>query len=134
MSVKLPWQKTEQSTDAATTAGSTKVELPDTQHNAEVKTEAKAENKLPKGYTPPKGRPTPKRIDQEIKRGVVRDPNAATPAGQPPNIISRAQWGADEGMRGGMPARRQPRRQQAPPHEDGRQAQRFYRRTLLGAH
>lgn len=80
MSVKLPWQKTEQSTDAATTAGSTKVELPASHHSAEVKTEAKAENKLPKGYTPPKGRPTPKRIDQEIKRGVVRDPNAATPA------------------------------------------------------
>lgn len=38
--------------------------------------------KLPKGYTPPKGRPTPKRIDQEIKRGVVRDPNALTPAQQ----------------------------------------------------
>ena len=72
MSVKLPWQKTEQSTDAAITAGSTKVELPDTHHSADVKTEAKAENKLPKGYTPPKGRPTPKRIDQEIKRGVVR--------------------------------------------------------------
>lgn len=36
----------------------------------------------PKGYTPPKGKPTPKRIDQEIKRGVVRDPNALTPAQQ----------------------------------------------------
>lgn len=35
--------------------------------------------KLPKGYTPPKGRPTPKRHDQEVKRGVVRDPNAMTP-------------------------------------------------------
>lgn len=33
---------------------------------------------LPKGYTPPKGRPTPKRHDQEVKRGVVRDPNAMT--------------------------------------------------------
>lgn len=31
---------------------------------------------LPKGYTPPKGRPTPKRHEQEVKRGVVRDPNA----------------------------------------------------------
>ncbi|GJF13246.1 N-acetylmuramoyl-L-alanine amidase [Mycolicibacterium cyprinidarum] len=30
-------------------------------------------------------------------------PNAATPPGQPPNIISRAQWGADEGMRCGEP-------------------------------
>lgn len=72
MSVKLPWQKTEQSADAA--QGSTKVELP------EAEQVEQAEKKLPKGYTPPKGRPTPKRIDQEIKRGVVRDPNAATPA------------------------------------------------------
>jgi uncharacterized protein with LGFP repeats len=30
-------------------------------------------------------------------------PNAATPPGQPPNIINRAQWGADEGMRCGEP-------------------------------
>ena len=30
-------------------------------------------------------------------------PNAATPAGQPPHIINRAQWGADEGMRCGDP-------------------------------
>lgn len=36
------------------------------------------EPKLPKGYTPPKGRPTPKRHEQEIKRGVVRDPNAVS--------------------------------------------------------
>lgn len=68
MSVKLPWQKTEQSADAA--QGSTKVELP------EAEQVEQAEKKLPKGYTPPKGRPTPKRHDQEVKRGVVRDPNA----------------------------------------------------------
>nr|WP_256477984.1 DUF3043 domain-containing protein [Corynebacterium stercoris] len=43
---------------------------------------AQAAPKLPKGYTPPKGRPTPKRHDQEVKRGVVRDPNALTPAQQ----------------------------------------------------
>lgn len=30
-------------------------------------------------------------------------PNAATPAGQPPHIINRAEWGADEGMRCGEP-------------------------------
>ncbi|ORB30730.1 N-acetylmuramoyl-L-alanine amidase [Mycolicibacterium parafortuitum] len=30
-------------------------------------------------------------------------PNALTPAGQPPHIINRAQWGADEGMRCGEP-------------------------------
>lgn len=42
--------------------------------------EAKPEPTYPKGYTPPKGRPTPKRQDQEIKRGVLRDPDALTPA------------------------------------------------------
>lgn len=71
--VKLPWQKSEQNAGA----GSTKVELPEA---SSPTAEPQAEAKLPKGYTPPKGRPTPKRIDQEIKRGVVRDPNAATPA------------------------------------------------------
>ncbi len=30
-------------------------------------------------------------------------PSAATPPGVPPNIISRAQWGADESMRCGVP-------------------------------
>jgi uncharacterized protein with LGFP repeats len=34
---------------------------------------------------------------------LVPLPNAATPAGQPPHIINRAQWGADEGMRCGEP-------------------------------
>lgn len=39
-----------------------------------------AEQPLPKGYTPPKGKPTPKRRDQEISRGVIRDPNYLSPA------------------------------------------------------
>ncbi|MCA7022258.1 hypothetical protein LGL74_13655, partial [Staphylococcus aureus] len=30
-------------------------------------------------------------------------PNAATPPGQPPSIINRAAWGADESMRCGEP-------------------------------
>ncbi|QRZ06706.1 N-acetylmuramoyl-L-alanine amidase [Mycolicibacterium austroafricanum] len=34
---------------------------------------------------------------------LVPLPNAATPAGQPPRIINRAEWGADEGMRCGEP-------------------------------
>ncbi|GAB3081387.1 DUF3043 domain-containing protein [Corynebacterium aquatimens] len=63
--MKLPWKKDE--TAASSASGSTKVELPET---------PKEEKKLPKGYTPPKGRPTPKRHDQEVKRGVVRDKNA----------------------------------------------------------
>ena len=33
-----------------------------------------------KGYTPPKGRPTPKRNEQEIARGVRRHPNGASEA------------------------------------------------------
>lgn len=33
-----------------------------------------------KGYTPPKGRPTPKRVEQEIARGVRRDPSGMTDA------------------------------------------------------
>lgn len=70
--VKLPWQKPEQEASG----GSTKVELPE----AESAAPAPEEQKYPKGYTPPKGRPTPKRHDQEVKRGVVRDPNALTPA------------------------------------------------------
>lgn len=34
---------------------------------------------------------------------LVPLPNALTPAGQPPRIINRAEWGADEGMRCGEP-------------------------------
>lgn len=74
--VKLPWQKSEQTAEA----GSTTAELPQTDNAPAADTPEAAEQKLPKGYTPPKGKPTPKRLDQEIKRGVVRDPNAATPA------------------------------------------------------
>ena len=75
--VKLPWQK------SASNGGSTTSEQPqsageDAAQNAQGSTEATP--KYPKGYTPPKGRPTPKRVDQEIKRGVVRDPNALSPA------------------------------------------------------
>ena len=80
--MKLPWQKTE-NTKAA--AGSTKIELPQSTAGTSEPVDAattREEKKLPKGYTPPKGRPTPKRIEQEVKRGVVRDPNALTPAQQ----------------------------------------------------
>nr|WP_202880070.1 DUF3043 domain-containing protein [Corynebacterium lujinxingii] len=72
--VKLPWQKNEE----AGGSGSSKIELPG-RDDAPAVAEP-AEKQYPKGYTPPKGRPTPKRLDQEIKRGVVRDPNAASPA------------------------------------------------------
>ena len=75
--VKLPWQK------PAPTGGSTKIEQPESAgEDAAQSTQVSADQapKHPKGYTPPKGRPTPKRVDQEIKRGVVRDPNALSPA------------------------------------------------------
>ena len=39
----------------------------------------------------------------ETPADLVPLPNAATPPGQPPHIINRAQWGADEGMRCGGP-------------------------------
>jgi uncharacterized protein with LGFP repeats len=39
----------------------------------------------------------------EAPPDLVPMPNAATPAGQPPRIINRAEWGADEGMRCGEP-------------------------------
>lgn len=81
--MKLPWEKREQST------GSSKVELPKAANEPSAELAAEATNepsaeakKRPKGYTPPKGRPTPKRHDQEVARGVIRDPNALTPAQQ----------------------------------------------------
>ncbi|WNG87333.1 N-acetylmuramoyl-L-alanine amidase [Mycobacterium sp. ITM-2016-00317] len=39
----------------------------------------------------------------EAPSDLLPMPNAATPAGQPPRIINRAEWGADEGMRCGEP-------------------------------
>lgn len=71
--MKLPWQKSETAADAETLSTDT---------SAETAAAAEPEPQYPKGYTPPKGKPTPKRHDQEVKRGVVRDPNAATPAQQ----------------------------------------------------
>lgn len=73
--MKLPWQKSDApaADDQAGNGGSTKLDLGGSDKN-------KDERPLPKGYTPPKGRPTPKRHDQEVKRGVVRDPNAMTRA------------------------------------------------------
>ena len=68
--MKLPWQKSDAPKAPASTNSST----------PEPTTASEPEKKLPKGYTPPKGRPTPKRHEQEIKRGVVRDPNAMSRA------------------------------------------------------
>lgn len=48
--------------------------------NSDESTPAKASH--PRGYTPPKGRPTPRRRDVEIERGIIRDPNAPVSAAQ----------------------------------------------------
>lgn len=71
--MKLPWQKAQQSSESSA--------APADDNASESSASSK---KLPKGYTPPKGRPTPKRADQEVARGVRRDPNAlsAAQAGQ----------------------------------------------------
>ncbi|WKK61874.1 DUF3043 domain-containing protein [Corynebacterium sp. P3-F1] len=83
--MKLPWQKSDApaADDAAANGGSTKLDLggsskPFTSEAGQTAKKNVGEDgkPLPKGYTPPKGRPTPKRHDQEVKRGVVRDPNA----------------------------------------------------------
>ncbi|WP_257158564.1 DUF3043 domain-containing protein [Corynebacterium cystitidis] len=74
--MKLPWQKKDD-----TKSGSTSLGLNDsTNPSPESTSPTNAQRPLPKGYTPPKGRPTPKRREQEIARGVVRDPNALSPA------------------------------------------------------
>lgn len=71
MCVKLPWDKNKQSSgtkgDASAASSADQVEAatgPGTDAGA-------GEQKLPKGYTPPKGRPTPKRRDVELERGII---------------------------------------------------------------
>lgn len=66
--MKLPWQK---STSESDKSGS---------NLSETNQAGAADKPLPKGYTPPKGRPTPTRREQEIQRGVIRDPNAMSTA------------------------------------------------------
>ena len=65
--MKLPWQK-----DDKTSTEPAPVQAKD---QAEVQEEPQR-----KGYTPPKGRPTPKRAEQEIARGVKRDPHGMSDA------------------------------------------------------
>ena len=70
--MKLPWQKSDESSPVEPT--STPTPSP-----AEPKSPAPAH---PTGYTPPKGRPTPKRREGEIERGIIRDPRAPRSAAQ----------------------------------------------------
>lgn len=69
--VKNPWKKDKTPADQSAEAA------------ANTTADSAAEEKaapLPKGYTPPKGRPTPKRRDVEIAKGVIRGNQPADPA------------------------------------------------------
>lgn len=75
VNVKLPWQKTENSAGSGSTPASALIG-----ETEQAERTGQAGQPLPKGYTPPKARPTPKRREQEIERGVIRDPHRQTPA------------------------------------------------------
>lgn len=90
--MKFPWQKSENASDPAVPADAGDV--------TDAGADDSAAQRVPKGYTPPKAKPTPKRRDREIERGVIRDPNAATAAqaGQRrkelKNSMSKEEWKA----------------------------------------
>ncbi|MEJ4099361.1 DUF3043 domain-containing protein [Corynebacterium mastitidis] len=69
--MKLPWHSTSDSTPAATarpaSSGVKGAEAP-----AAPEGSGEPSARLPKGYTAPKGRPTPKRKEVEMERGVIR--------------------------------------------------------------
>lgn len=91
LSVKLPWQQDNSPTPDSTSPAAGKPVEP---------AASNAAPSYPKGYTPPKGRPTPKRAEQEIARGVKRDPNALSPAQahqhrkELKKSMSKAEWKA----------------------------------------
>lgn len=78
--MKLPWQKSDDNTAAEATAAEAGNEL-----DSARMTETEAEPQR-KGYTPPKGRPTPKRREVEIERGVIR---ASSPGQSPQGVRAR---------------------------------------------
>lgn len=91
--VKLPWQKPQQneaseSADSASStdgAGSRDRSVSARSNSAQPESAESGAHQseqpdLPKGYTPKKNKPTPSRKEQEIRRGVRRDPNGALPA------------------------------------------------------
>ena len=86
--MKLPWQKSDgdgaESTDPANgtaeSGGSTKVTGGAARDDSAGSTPGDEPTAYPKGYTPPKGRPTPTRREREIERGVIRDPDAMSAA------------------------------------------------------
>ncbi|WP_370513878.1 DUF3043 domain-containing protein [Corynebacterium sp. zg331] len=68
--MKLPWRNT-----------SAPAHRDDSRENAPLPQEP-AEVPLPKGYTPPKGRPTPRRKEVELERGVIRGASMAPTTAQ----------------------------------------------------
>lgn len=76
MSVKLPWQKSD---DTAPTEGDALGSAENTVSNSTNTNSEKPSPKRPKGYTPPKGRPTPKRRERELERGIVRPASGSLP-------------------------------------------------------
>ena len=80
--MKFPWQKSDgagtDSPEVADNDASTTAAAGETAAGGDGA--AAEQTSYPKGYTPPKGQATPKRRDQEIQRGVIRDPNAMSTA------------------------------------------------------
>lgn len=86
--VKLPWQKpqntkadnSDKSTTSADNKSSSAPSNSAQSSPAQANSASAEQTDLPKGYTPKKNKPTPSRKEQEIRRGVRRDPNGASPA------------------------------------------------------
>lgn len=93
--VKLPWQKDSKSDGSSVFENKNS---PTNEVDASSLESSEAEGNLPKGYTPPKGRPTPKRDEQEIARGVKRDPRGVSSAQMAQNrkklkaSMSKEEW------------------------------------------
>lgn len=68
--MKLPWQKSDDTSPVEPAA------------SPDPASATPTEREHPRGYTPPKGRPTPKRREVEIERGVIRDPRAPKSSAQ----------------------------------------------------
>lgn len=75
--MKLPWQKDSKSDGSSVFENKNSDKT--SSDGVEVEFSEFEEN-VPKGYTPPKGRPTPKRNEQEIAKGVRRDPRGMSQA------------------------------------------------------
>ncbi|MFH0410948.1 DUF3043 domain-containing protein [Corynebacterium sp. L4756] len=93
--MKLPWQKDKDSDSSSDSANAQGARNADGNSDLGDQQEGPA---LPKGYTPPKGRPTPKRDEQEIAKGVKRDPRGMSSAQMASNrkalkqSMSKEEW------------------------------------------